>query len=183
MKEPLATLPFEVMGRTASKANYEGKMCGIGRLRNEADSRCHVNVCAIQIEAVTGQQNESDHEFVPPRLIQFCMSLGNATSFEDVPLTSRISSFRRALERQLRSEPSQARPLRLSTESCWRPFLKQTAATVAPSPPADPFRGAGSCNADRFWRLRCRRNRDTTVADRRRCFRGRLRHGTRALRI
>ncbi|MEA2726900.1 MAG: hypothetical protein QOF70_1375 [Acetobacteraceae bacterium] len=114
MKEPLATLPFEVMGRTASKANCAGKVCGIGRLRNEADSQCHVNVRAIQIEAVTGQQNESDHELVPPRLIQFGMSLGNASSLEDVPMTSRISSFPRVLERQLRSEPSQTRPLRLS---------------------------------------------------------------------
>jgi hypothetical protein len=115
MKEPMATLAVEVMGRTVSKANCEGKMCGIGRLRNEADSQCHVNVRAIQIEAVTGQQNESDHELVSSRLIQFGMSPGNATSLEDVPMTSRISSFRRVLERQLRSESSQARPLRLST--------------------------------------------------------------------
>jgi hypothetical protein len=115
MKKPLATLPFQVMGRTASKANCAGKVCGIGRLRNEAHCRCHVDVRAIQIEAVTGQQNESDHELVSPRLIQFRMSPGNASSLEDVPTTSRISSFRRVLERQLRSEPPQARPLRLST--------------------------------------------------------------------
>ena len=62
-------------------------------------------------------------------------------------------------------------------------FMNRLSAIAAPSQPAAPCRDAASCNADRFWRLRCRRTRDTAAADRRRCFRDRSRRDAPALRI